>query len=125
MSETAENKKKIIKLEEFMLDDADIALISFGTSARAAKGAVNRAREKGIKAGLLRLITVWPFPDERIELLADQVKKILVPEINYGQVYREVERSVHGKTDVEGLFKLGGAIHSPNEILKQIERGVK
>jgi len=119
------NKKKIIKLEEYMLDDADISLVSFGTSARAAKGAVNRAREKGIKAGLLRLITVWPFPDERIELLADQVKKILVPEINYGQVYREVERAVHGKTDVEGIFKLGGAIHSPAEILKQIEKGVK
>ena len=119
------NKKKIIKLEEYMLDDAEIALISFGTTARAAKGAVNRAREKGIKAGLLRLITVWPFPDDRIELLADQVKKILVPEINYGQVSREVERVVHGKTDVEGIFKLGGVIHTPNEILKDIERNLK
>jgi 2-oxoglutarate ferredoxin oxidoreductase subunit alpha len=119
------NKKKIIKLEEYMLEDAEIALVSFGTSARATKGAVNRARDKGIKAGLLRLITVWPFPDERIELLADQVKKILVPEINYGQIAREVERSVHGKTDVKGIFKLGGAIHSPDEILKEIERSTK
>jgi len=119
------NKKKIIQLEEYMLDDAEIALISFGTAARSAKGAVNRAREKGIKVGLLRLITIWPFPDERIQLLADQVKKILVPEINYGQVCKEVERTVHGKTDVKGIFKLGGAIHSPEEILKEIERGTK
>ncbi len=119
------NKKKIIQLEEYMLDDAEIALVSFGTTARSAKGAVNRAREKGIKVGLLRLITIWPFPDERIQLLADQVKKILVPEINYGQVCKEVERTVHGKTDVKGIFKLGGAIHSPEEILKEIERGTK
>ncbi|MCG3254853.1 MAG: 2-oxoacid:acceptor oxidoreductase subunit alpha, partial [Candidatus Heimdallarchaeota archaeon] len=96
------NKSKIIKLDEYMLNDAEIALISFGSSARAAKGAISRAREKGIKAGLLRLITLWPFPDERIEELADQVKTILVPEINYGQVTREVERAVHGKTEVKG-----------------------
>ncbi|NPD88433.1 MAG: 2-oxoacid:acceptor oxidoreductase subunit alpha [Asgard group archaeon] len=117
------NKKKIIKTEEYKLDDADIALISFGTSARAAKGSVNRARKKGIKVGLLRLITVWPFPDERIDLLADQVKKIIVPEINYGQITREIERSSHGKTEVKGIFKLGGAIHTPEEILKEIEKG--
>jgi len=119
------NKSKIIKLDEYMLDDAEIALISFGSSARAAKGAVSRAREKGIKVGLLRLITLWPFPDERIEELADQVKTILVPEINYGQVTREVERAVHGKTEVKGIFKLGGAIHTPKEILDEIESRVK
>jgi 2-oxoglutarate ferredoxin oxidoreductase subunit alpha len=119
------NKKKIIKLEEYLLDDADIALVSLGTSARAAKGAVNRARKNGIKAGLLRLITVWPFPDERIDQLADQVKKIVVPEINYGQVTREVERAAHGKTEVTGVFKLGGEIHLPGEILKEIERSAK
>jgi 2-oxoglutarate ferredoxin oxidoreductase subunit alpha len=116
------NKKKIIKTEEYKLEDAKIALVSFGTSARAAKGAVNRARKKGIKVGLLRLITIWPFPDYRIELLADQVKKIIVPEINYGQITREIERSAHGKTDVKGIFKLGGAIHTPDEILKEVER---
>ncbi|MCG3215987.1 MAG: 2-oxoacid:acceptor oxidoreductase subunit alpha [Candidatus Heimdallarchaeota archaeon] len=119
------NKNKIIKLEEYMLEDAEIALISFGSTARATKGAVSRAREKGIKAGLLRLITIWPFPDERIETLADQVKVIMVPEINYGQITREVDRAVHGKTEVKGIFKLGGALHTPEEILNEIERRVK
>ena len=119
------NKDKIIMVEEFMLEDAEIALVSFGSSARAAKGAVSRARDKGIKVGLLRLITLWPFPDERIEKLAEQVKAILVPEINYGQVTREVERAVHGKTEVKGVFKLGGAIHTPQEILDEIEGRAK
>ncbi len=116
------NKDKIIKVEEYQLDDADIAFVSFGSSARVAKGAVNRARKKGIKAGLLRLITIWPFADDHIEKLADQVKKIIVPEINYGQITREVERAAHGKTEVKGVFKLGGDIHLPEDILKEIER---
>ena len=119
------NKDKIIMVEEYMLDDAEIALISFGSSARASKGAVSRARDKGIKAGLLRLITLWPFPDEKIEKLAEQVKTILVPEINYGQITREVERAAHGKTEVKGVFKLGGVIHTPQEILDEIESRAK
>ena len=116
------NKNKIIKIEEYLLNDADVAFVSFGSSARAAKGTVNRARAKGIKAGLLRLITVWPFPDEHIEKLAGKVRAIIVPEINYGQVTREVERAAHGKTKVIGAFKLGGAMHTPEELLKELER---
>lgn len=118
------NRDKIIILEEYMLDDAEIAILSFGSVSRAAKGAVNRAREKGIKAGLLRLVTIWPFPEERIEALANQVKTIIVPEINYGQITREVERTAHGKTNVKGLFKMGGAMHNPQEILSEIEKCV-
>ena len=118
------NKDKIIRIEEYLLDDAEIALISFGSSARAAKGSVNRARKKGIKVGLLRLITIWPFPDEIIAKLAEKVKKIYVPEINYGQVTREVQRAVQGKTEVEGIFILGGAIHTPEQILQEIEKGL-
>ncbi|MBY9001850.1 MAG: 2-oxoacid:acceptor oxidoreductase subunit alpha [Candidatus Heimdallarchaeota archaeon] len=118
------NKDKIVRVEEYLLDDAEIALISFGSSARAAKGTVNRARKKGIKIGLLRLITIWPFPDEKISALAEKVKKIYVPEINYGQVTREIERAVKGKTEVQGLFLLGGAIHTPKQILEEIEKGL-
>jgi len=119
------NKDDIIKLEEYKLNDAKVVLISFGISSRAAKGAVNLAREKGIKAGLLRLITIWPFPYERIEKLTDKVDVFIVPEINYGQVTREVELAVKGKAEVFGLFKLGGAIHTPAEILEEIERRIK
>jgi 2-oxoglutarate ferredoxin oxidoreductase subunit alpha len=116
------NKEKIVKTERYMLDDADIAFISFGISARAAKGAVNRARKKGIKAGLLRLITAWPFPDKQVESLAEKIKTIIVPEINYGQVTREVERAVHGKAVVKGSFKFGGSIHTPDELVEELER---
>jgi len=118
------NKDKIIRCEEYELDDADIVLVSFGISSRAAKGAVNQARRNGIKAGLLRLITIWPFPDEKIEALGEQAKAIFVPEINYGQITREVERAVHGKAEVKGIFKVGGEIHTPSEIYAQIKRRV-
>ncbi|MHA1779123.1 MAG: 2-oxoacid:acceptor oxidoreductase subunit alpha, partial [Candidatus Heimdallarchaeaceae archaeon] len=118
------HKEKIIQLEEYLLDDAKIAFVSFGISSRAAKGAVNIARKNGIKAGLLRLKTIWPFPDEQIEKLAEQVDYIFVPEINYGQITREVERAVHGKSHVEGVFKLGGTIHTPAELYDIIKRRV-
>jgi len=119
------NKDDIILLEEYKLEDAEIALISFGISARASKGAIELARKKGIKVGLLRLITIWPFADEQIEKLAEQVGNILVVEINAGQVTREVQRAVKGKAEVHGVFKYGGAIHTPEEILSEIERRIK
>ncbi len=119
------NKDKIIKLEEYMLDDSEFVIVSFGISSRAAKGAVNLARKKGLKVGYLRLITVWPFPDEQINQIAEKVKAIFITEINSGQVTREVKRAVEGKTEVHGLLKLGGAIHTPAEIVEEIERRTK
>ena len=118
------NKDKIIKVEEYKLDDAEIILIAFGSTARAAKGAVNKAREKGMKVGLLRLITIWPFPDGKIAKLAEKVKKIYVPEINYGQVTGEVLKAVQGKAEVKGLHLLGGAMHTPEQIVEEIEKGL-
>lgn len=118
------NKDKIIQLEKYELTDAEVIVMTFGISSRAAKGAVIRAREKGIKAGFLRLKTVWPFPDEFIEKLAEQSKAIIIPEVNYGQITKEVERTTHGKTNVVGMFKLGGSIHTPKEIYDEIKRRV-
>ncbi|MCK4973479.1 MAG: 2-oxoacid:acceptor oxidoreductase subunit alpha, partial [Candidatus Heimdallarchaeota archaeon] len=119
------NKDKIINLEEYKLDDAEYVIISFGISSRAAKGAVNLARKKGLKVGYLRLITIWPFPDERIAKMSEKVKAIFITEINSGQVTREVQRAVEGKTEIHGLFKLGGSIHTPAEIVEEIERRTK
>jgi len=119
------NKDKIIMLEEYMLDDAEFVIVSFGISSRAAKGAVNLARKKGLKAGYLRLITIWPFPDEQIDQIAEKVKAIFIAEINSGQVTREVQRVVKGKAEVHGLLKLGGTIHTPAEIVEEIERRMK
>jgi len=115
------NADKIVRVKEFMLEDAEVAVITYGIPARAAVSAVKKAREEGIKAGLLRLITVWPFPERQIAELATRVKGIVVPELNYGQIVREVERVAKG-TPVHFIPKFGEALHTPMEILDGIRR---
>jgi len=107
--------------EESHLDDAEIAVVSYGISARVARGALALARNKGIKAGMLRLVTAWPFPDERVRALANQVRGIVVVELNLGQMSREVERVAQGKIPVAGVYHAGGRIHTPEEVLDGIE----
>ncbi|MCK4407774.1 MAG: 2-oxoacid:acceptor oxidoreductase subunit alpha [Bacteroidales bacterium] len=114
------NKADIIETQERETEDAEIIVVAYGSPARSALSAVKLARKEGIKAGLLRLITVWPFPDEKILEVANKAKTIIVPEINRGQIVREVERSSHGKYNVISLPKLGD-IHTPYEILKVIK----
>jgi 2-oxoglutarate ferredoxin oxidoreductase subunit alpha len=82
---------------------------------------VRKAREKGVKAGLLRLVTLWPFPEEQVARVAKQAKKIVVPEMNCGQMVREVERAAK-ETPVTFLSKLGEEPHTPMEILESIRR---
>jgi 2-oxoglutarate ferredoxin oxidoreductase subunit alpha len=115
------NEDKIIRVEETMLDDADVAVVAYGIVARSALSAVRKAREKGIKAGLLRLITLWPFPEKRVAQLAEQTKAIVVPEMNCGQMVLEVERKAK-ETPVAFLSKLGEEPHTPLEILEEIRR---
>jgi 2-oxoglutarate ferredoxin oxidoreductase subunit alpha len=117
------NSEKIIKVEKIMLEDAEVAVISYGISSRAALNAVRKAREKGVKAGLLRLIILWPFPERQVREIAKQVKWIVVPEMNYGQLVREVERAAK-ETPVVFLPKLGEEPHKPTEILEALEKGV-
>jgi 2-oxoglutarate ferredoxin oxidoreductase subunit alpha len=88
--------------------------------SRSALSAVKKAREKGIKAGLLRLITLWPFPERHVAEFADRAKRIVVPELNYGQIVREVER-VAKNASIKFLPKLGEDLHTPSEILKALE----
>jgi 2-oxoglutarate ferredoxin oxidoreductase subunit alpha len=114
------NKRKIIRVEETMLEDADVAVVAYGIAARAGLSAVRKAKEKGIKAGLLRLVTIWPFPDEQVAAVAKRVKAIVVPEMNCGQIVREVERAAK-ETPVIFLSKLGEEPHRPVEILDAIE----
>jgi 2-oxoglutarate ferredoxin oxidoreductase subunit alpha len=115
------NADKIIRVEEVMLDDADVVVVAYGIVARAALSAVRRAREKGIRAGMLRLITLWPFPEKQVAKVAQQAKKIVVPEMNCGQLVREVERAAK-ETPVLFLSKLGEEPHTPMEILESIRR---
>jgi 2-oxoglutarate ferredoxin oxidoreductase subunit alpha len=115
------NADKIIRVEEVMLEDADVVVVAYGIVARAALSAVKKAREEGIKAGLLRPITLWPFPEKKVAKIAKQAKKIVVAEMNCGQLVREVERQAK-ETPVAFLSKLGEDPHTPMEILEAIKR---
>jgi 2-oxoglutarate ferredoxin oxidoreductase subunit alpha len=115
------NADKIVRVEEVMLEDADIVVVAYGIVARAALSAIRKAREKGIKAGLLRLITLWPFPEEQVARAAKNAKAIVVPEMNCGQMVREVERAAK-ETPVVFTSKLGEEPHTPLEILEVIRR---
>jgi 2-oxoglutarate ferredoxin oxidoreductase subunit alpha len=114
------NAKDIIRYEEAEVEDAELIVVSYGISARIARYAVRQARAEGIKAGFLRLITVWPFADERIRELAARVKAFVVPEINYGQIVREVERCAAGKARARLVPHMGGGVHLPETILEAI-----
>lgn len=119
------NADKIILLDEEKTDDAEVIIISFGSVSRSAKTAYKKAREQGIKAGFLRLVTIWPFPEKRIEELAKRVKGFVVAEINYGQVVYEVERCSKGKAKIAHVALMGGRLHTPEEIFKGIKEVVK
>lgn len=118
------NSDKIIKTYEFMLDDAEIAIIAYGIPSRSSVKTVKEARESGIKAGLLKLTTVWPFPERQVQDLANRVEAIVVPEMNCGQILKEVERAAK-ETAVHFVPKLGGEPHKPSEILNAIEGATK
>lgn len=117
------NADKIIRVEEVMLEDAYVVVLAYGIVARAALSAVRKAREEGIKAGLLRPITLWPFPEKDVAKIAKQAKAIVVAEMNCGQLVREVERSAK-ETPVVFLSKLGEDPHTPMEILEAIRRNI-
>jgi len=117
------NADKIIRVEEVMLEDADVVVVAYGIVARAALSAVRKAREEGIKAGLLRPITLWPFPEKDVAKIAKQAKAIVVAEMNCGQLVREIERSAK-ETPVVFLSKLGEDPHTPMEILEAIRRNI-
>ena len=112
------NRHNIIRYEERFMDDADTAVVCFGASSRPALGAVLRSRRDGLKVGYLRLITVWPFCGDRLAAVGNQVSKIFVPEMNLGQLAREVERFAH--TEVVSVSKIGGVPHSVEEIHQAI-----
>ena len=113
------NSDKIIDVEEYMLDDANIGVIAYGTPSRSAKRAIKEARDAGIKVGLLRLKTVWPFPEKQVADLASRVDHIIVAEQNLGQVYYMV-RAAASPTKVHLMTKPAGMPQLPHEILDKI-----
>ena len=119
------NADKIIRVEEDGLHGADVVVVSYGITSRIAIRAIQQARKAGIKVGMLRLITVWPFCETKIRNLARKVKAIVVPELNYGQIVLEVERCAAGQCKVISVNSCGGAVHDPEEILAAIKEGAK
>ncbi len=115
------NLDKIIQVEEYRLDDAEIALVSYGISARSSLAAVDAAREQGIRAGLLRLVTVWPFPEERIRQLARKVKCLVTVELNLGQIHLEVQRCAGGAAPALLVGHPGGTVITPAQIVEKMK----
>ncbi len=116
------NLDDIIMLEEYRLDDAEIAIVSYGVSGRTSLAAVDEAREQGIKAGLLRLITIWPFPEDKIKELAQRVKAFVTVEINLGQIHLEVQRCAGGKAPAFLVGHPGGTIIPPDRVIETIKQ---
>ena len=116
------NRADIVQVEEYMMEDADIGIIAFGSSARSSRQAVRMAREAGIKAGLLRLITLWPFADEEIKKYASALKHVIVPELNLGQIAHEVEWALCGSIPITKVNRIDGSPINPVEIFEKIKK---
>lgn len=119
-SKITDNEDKICRYETAKLEDADIVVVSYGITSRVAERAIGLARDKGLKVGKFRLITAWPFPEKAIRELATKVKAFVVPELNLGQMVREVERCAGGKAKTLLVPHAGGTVHKPEDILKVI-----
>jgi len=119
------NADKIVKYEEEEIDGADVVIVSYGITSRVALRAIQKAKEKGIKVGHFRLITAWPFPEKRIKQIAEKVKAFVIPEINYGQMFFELERVVCGRANVHLVPHGGGTVHNPEVIYQKILEAAK
>ena len=114
-------KDNEVRYETSLMDDAEYMVVSFGSAARIAEKAIELAREQGIKVGLFRPITLWPFPEKQIASLAKRLKGILVAEINAGQMVEDVRLAVNGSVKVEHFGRLGGIVPDPDEIVKALK----
>lgn len=121
VSKIEDNKDDIVEVDEYMLDDAEIAIVAFGSTARSAKAAVDILREEGIKIGLFRPITIWPLADKQLVELSKRVKRLVVVEMNLGQYYLAVDRVVGKYTNVEKYGRVSGELISPQEIVDFIK----
>jgi 2-oxoglutarate ferredoxin oxidoreductase subunit alpha len=114
-------EERIRMCEEEGLDEADVVVVSYGITSRVAQRAIDMARAHGLRIGKLRLITAWPFPETRISALASHLRAFVVPELNLGQMVREVERATGGRARTFAVPHAGGGVHDPAEILRVIE----
>lgn len=111
-----------VRYEEFMCEDADYIIVAFGSAARISLKSVELLREEGIKAGMLRPITLWPFPSEVLAKYAEKVKSMLTVELNAGQMVEDVRLAVNGKVPVLHYGRLGGVVPAPEEIFNALKK---
>jgi 2-oxoglutarate ferredoxin oxidoreductase subunit alpha len=114
-----------VMCEEKFLDDADLMVVAFGTPSRIAKTAIHMAREKGMKVGLLRPITLFPFPSKQVHDRSERIGKILVVEMNTGQMLYDVKISAHKDADISFYGRPGGGVPFPNEVLAEIVKAME
>jgi 2-oxoglutarate ferredoxin oxidoreductase subunit alpha len=117
--------ERISMFEEDSTENADVIVVSYGITSRVAQRAIDMARAKGLKVGKLRLITAWPFPDFKIRELAARTKAFVVPELNLGQMSREVQRAAEGKAKTILVPHAGGSVHNPEDILAVIQEAAR
>jgi len=117
----AEVEKNEVMYEEFMVDDADIVVVAFGIAARVSKNAIVEARNKGIKVGLIRPITLWPFPKEALKKASKTAKAFISVELNMGQMIEDVKLAINCSKPVYFVGRTGGMIPSPEEVLAKIK----
>ena len=113
-----------MRYEEIQCEDAEYLFVAFGSAARICLKSIEMAREEGIKVGLLRPITLWPFPSEIIREYAEKVKGMLVVELNAGQMVEDVRLGVNGKVKVEHYGRLGGIVPTPDAILEAFKEKI-
>ncbi len=117
-----EVEKNEVRYKEYFMEDAEIAVIGFGTAGRVASSAVKQARAEGIKVGLFRPITLAPFPKKQVSAIADRARRILVVEMNHGMMLEDIQAVVAGRVPVEFFGRMGGVTPFPDEILDEIRR---
>ena len=115
-------EKNETRYEEIMLDDAEIVMVAYGTASRIARSAMEQAREEGIKVGLLRPITIWPYPSEPISKIADRIDNFLVVEMSLGQMWEDVKLAVEGRAKVHLHGRTAGGIPQQDEIVAQLRK---
>jgi 2-oxoglutarate ferredoxin oxidoreductase subunit alpha len=122
MDKIRTHRDDIIQVEARGLEDAEVVVVAYGISARTSLWPMEMAKREGLRVGMLRLVTVWPFPEEQIRDLAGRVRAFVVPEINMGQIVREVERCAAGRAPVFGINRPGGEILEPDQVLDGIRK---
>jgi 2-oxoglutarate ferredoxin oxidoreductase subunit alpha len=115
-------EKNETTFETYLIEDAELVVVAFGAAARIAKGAIRHARANGLKVGMLRPVTLWPFPSEKIAELTNTIKNFFVFEMNMGQMVEDVRLAVQGKAEVAFYGRPGGVIPTPSEALRVMTR---